>query len=132
MPGVVTTNANLFISRWPIKPGKRDEFLAIFNPLWQGSMDFMNENCNLVFYGFGRDPNEMIAIESYKDESAVAAIRQSPQFKEFVSKMLDLCSGPMTMELFNGFDIGREIFDQHPAGKSDVHPDTGKNHAVFL
>jgi quinol monooxygenase YgiN len=130
--GNIFTKSNTFVSRYPIKPGKRDEFLAIFNPLWQGSTAFMQENAHFVFYGFGRDPNVLVAIESYKNEEAVTAIRKTDVFKELVGKMLDLCSGPMTMELFNGLEIGTDIFDMYPAGKSAVHPATEANHTAFL
>jgi len=132
MSGNIVTQSNLFVSRYTIKPGKREEFLAIFNPLWQNATEFMAENAHFVFYGFGRDPDVMVAIESYRNEEAVAAIRKTPEFKELVGKMLDLCSEPMTMELFNGLEAGRAIFDMHPAGVSTVHPQTAENHAVFL
>jgi len=132
MSGDIITQSNLFVSRWTIKPDKREEFLAIFDPLWRNSVDFMKENANFVFYGFGRDPNVMVAIESYKNEAAVTAIRDTPRFKEFVSQMLDLCSEPMTMELFSGLEMGPDIFDMYPAGQSTVHPVTEQNHGVFL
>lgn len=133
MSGDIITKSNIFVSRYPIKPGKRDEFLAIFNPLWQGSTEFMRENANFVFYGFGRDPDTLVAIESYRNEAAVTAIRETEAFKDLVGKMLDLCSGPMTMELFNGLEMGREIFDMYPAGPSAVHPQTpAGGHATFL
>jgi len=132
MADTVITKSNLFVSKYTIKPGKRDEFLAIFNPLWQGSMDFMRENCNFVFYGFGRDPNVLVAIESYKNEDAVAAIRQTDVFNDIVGKMLDLCSEPMTIENFSGLEMAPDIFDVYPAGKSTVHPATAENHVEFL
>jgi quinol monooxygenase YgiN len=132
MTGKIFSRSNTFVSRYTIKPGKRNEFLAIFNPLWQNATEFMAANGHFVFYGFGRDPNVMVAIESYRNEEAVTAIRQTPEFKELVGRMLDLCSEPMTMELFSGLEIGREIFDMYPAGKSTVHPETAENHAVFL
>jgi quinol monooxygenase YgiN len=132
MSGIIVTQSNIFISRYPIKPDKRDEFLAIFNPLWQNATEFMQENANFVFYGFGRDPNVMVAIESYKNEEAVNAIRKTDAFKQLVSQMLDLCSGPMTMELFNGLEMGPDIFDVYAQGKSAVHPATATNYAEFL
>lgn len=132
MTGEIITQSNIFISRYTIKPGCKEEFLAIFNPLWQNAREFMNENANFAFYGFGRDPNLMVAVESYRDEEAVKAIRQTPEFKELVSRMLELCSAPMSMELFHGLEMGPGIFDQYPAGPSTVHPRTANNHAVFL
>ena len=132
MSGDIITKSNLFVSRWTIRPDKREAFLAIFNPLWRNSIDFMKENANFVFYGFGRDPNVMVAIESYKDEAAVTAIRETPRFKELVAQLLDLCSEPMTMELFSGLEMGPEIFEMYPAGQSTVHPVTDHNHGIFL
>ena len=132
MSDVVVTQSNLFVSKYTIKPGKRDEFLAIFNPLWQGAMAFMEENCHFVFYGFGRDPNVLVAIESYKSEDAVAAIRKTDAFAEIVAKMLDLCSAPMTIENFSGLDMAPDVFALYPAGKSAVHPATADNHVEFL
>jgi hypothetical protein len=90
------------------------------------------KNANFVFYGFGRDPNVVVAIESHKNEDAVTAIRQTPELKNLVSRMLDLCSAPMTMELFNGLEMGAETFGLYPAGKYAVHPETAENYAVFL
>jgi quinol monooxygenase YgiN len=132
MSGDIITQSNLFVSRWTIRPDKREAFLAIFNPLWRNSIDFMQENANFVFYGFGRDPNVMVAVESYKDEAAVTAIRETPRFKELVAQLLDLCSEPMTMELFSGLEMGPEIFEMYPAGQSTVHPVTDRNHGIFL
>jgi quinol monooxygenase YgiN len=132
MPGIIVTRSNIFISRYTIKPGQRDAFMAIFDPLWRNATAFMAENAHFVFYGFGRDPDVMVAIESYRNEDAVAAIRETPEFKAFVGRMLDLCSAPMTMELFNGIEMGAEVFDLYPAGVSAVHPRTAENHAVFL
>ena len=132
MTGNIVTQSNIFISRYTIKPGQRDAFMAIFDPLWRNATAFMAENAHFVFYGFGRDPNVMVAIESYRNEEAVAAIRKTPEFKAFVGQMLDLCSEPMTMELFSGIEMGAEVFDLYPAGLSAVHPQTAENHAVFL
>ena len=132
MPGTIVTQSNIFISRYTIKPGQRDAFMAIFDPLWRNATEFMAENAHFVFYGFGRDPNVMVAIESYRNEDAVAAIRKTPEFKAFVGQMLDLCSEPMTMELFSGIEMGAEVFDLYPACLSAVHPQTAENHAVFL
>ncbi|HUD90859.1 putative quinol monooxygenase [Sphingobium sp.] len=132
MTGIIVTQSNIFISKYRIKPGKRDEFLAIFNPLWKNAMAFMQEHANFVFYGFGRDPDILVAIESYRNEEAVNAIRQTDAFKQLVGQMLDLCSEPMTMELFNGLEMGPEIFDVYAQGRSTVHPATADNHVEFL
>lgn len=132
MSGQIITKSNIFVSKYSIKPGKRDAFLAIFNPLWQNAAAFMQENANFVFYGFGRDPNILVAIESYKHEEAVTAIRQTDAFKDLVSQMLDLCSAPMTMELFSGLEMEPDIFEMYATGKSMVHPETAMNHVEFL
>ena len=127
----IFTTSNLFVSRWTIKPERREEFFAIFNPLWQGAVELMNENSNFVYYGVGRNPNVMVAIESYHNEEAVAALRQTPGFKETVSRLLECCSEPMTMELFTGINGTREFFETYPAGKSKVHPSDGLG-TIFL
>ena len=128
----IFTHANIFISRWTVKPEKRAEFLAIFDPLWRNHIETMEQITNFVFYGWGRDPTEMVAIESYKDPSLLAELRKSEMFQAEVRKMLDCCSKPMTMELFGSYDGDRSVFDDYPAGDSKVHPKGKSFGTLFL
>jgi len=131
MPSPIITHADAFISRWTVKPEMRDDFIAQFNALWQGNTEIMGEVTNFVFYGWGRDENEFVAIESWKSNQAVSAMRQSDGFKTAVAALLACCSAPMVMELYSPWEGGREVFTTYPVGESAVHPTAGEIGAVF-
>jgi quinol monooxygenase YgiN len=128
----IFTKTNVFISRWTVKPERRAEFLSLFNSLWRGHIETMEQITHFVYYGWGRDPNVMVAIESYKDESLLAQLRKSDVFQTQVAKLLDCCSEPMTMELFGGLEGDRSVFDIYAAGDSKVHPRGREVGTVFL
>ena len=116
---------NLFISRWQVAPAKREAFLAVFNELYEAAKPLLAAQATAFHYGWGRDENEFIAIEAWKDESVVAALRASPQFIQVFTAMMDCSAGPMQMEVVSDLANDRAIFAAHPAGKSTVHPDIG-------
>ena len=123
--------ANMFISRWQIDPKKRQEFLNIFNELLAAAKELLEREASAYHYGWSRSENEFVAIEAWKSEATVAALRQSPQFKEVFARMMACASAPMTMEIINDLAGDRTIFAAHPSGKSTVHPDVGHG-TVFL
>jgi quinol monooxygenase YgiN len=112
MPGIITIESSCFVARFHVDPAKREAFLTIFNALWNGAKDMLEAQCNLVFYGWDRDDSTFVTIESYKDENALAALREQ-------------CSAPMELHLLRGMATGREVFDLYPAGPSQVHPAAG-------
>jgi quinol monooxygenase YgiN len=132
MKGVIVTKANIFISRWFLRPERREEFLSIFEPLWRNHIATMEAITNFVFYGWSRDGNVLVAIESYRDENLLGELRKSPDFQREVARMLDCCSQTMTMELFSGLDTDRSVFDIYAQGPSKVHPKGKEIGAVFL
>ena len=125
MPGVVTIDQSTFIARFHVRPEKREEFLGIFDELWRNSLDFMNAQCNFVFYGWDRSDGWFYTIESYKDEAMLDGLRQSEVFQETVSTLLSLCDRNMEFTLLRGMDSDTSIFDKYPAGPSRVHPTAG-------
>lgn len=125
MPGIVTIESSCFIARFHVDPGKRETFLAIFNALWNGAKEMLEAQCNLVFYGWDREETTFITIESYKDENALAALRESEVFQTVVRQLLEQCTAPMELQLLRGMSTGREVFDLYPAGPSLVHPAAG-------
>ncbi len=130
MTAPLITEGDCFISRFTLKPERREEFLGMFTALVDGFRDAMGETTNFVFYGWSR-PGEFVAIESWKSPAIVAAVRADPGFVELVGKLLDCCSAPMQMEVFNAMNSDGSIFTLHPPGKSTVHPDVGVG-AVFI
>jgi quinol monooxygenase YgiN len=126
----IITEGECFISRFTLKPERRDEFLAMFTGLVENFRAAMGETTNFVFYGWSR-PGEFVAIESWKSPEIVAAVRADPGFVDLVGKLFDCCSAPMQMEIFNAMDSDGSIFSRHPEGKSTVHPDVGVG-AVYL
>ncbi len=129
MSAPLITEGDCFISRFTLKPERRDEFLAMFTGLVDNFREAMGETTNFVFYGWSRN-FEFVANESWKSPEIVAAVRADPGFVDLVGRLLDCCSKPMVMEVFNAMNSDRSIFTLHPAGKSTVHPDVGVG-AVF-
>jgi quinol monooxygenase YgiN len=117
--------SNLFISRWKIDPAKREEFLRIFNELYLSAKELLERETTAYHYGWSRDENEFVAIEAWKNEATVAALRQAPQFQEIFGRMMACACAPMKMELLNDLADDRSIFAAHPVGKSTVHPNIG-------
>lgn len=132
MESRIYTTSNLFISRWTIDPAHRERFLALWDGLWRAHADAIEVMTHFVYYGWARDPNQFVAIESYLDESVVAEIRRNEAFREAVRGMLDCSSAPMTMELLSGMEGSRSIFDLYPAGRSTVHPNDAHVPVLFL
>ncbi|WP_327753807.1 antibiotic biosynthesis monooxygenase (plasmid) [Sphingobium sp. SJ10-10] len=132
MESRIHTTPNLFISRWTIDPAQRERFLAIWDGLWRGHADAIEVMTHFVYYGWSRDPNQFVAIESYRDESVVDEIRKNDAFRDAVRAMLNCSSAPMTMELLSGMEGSRSIFDLYPAGPSTVHPDDARVPVLFL
>lgn len=120
-----------FVSRWFVKPENRDAFIEKFNALWQADIPGLQSVTNFVFYGWGRDPNEFVAIESWKDQKFIDETRESPFFQQAVGDLMSLCDRPMEMQLFSGMEGSRALFDQFPVGESTVHPKSGNIGAVF-
>lgn len=132
MESRIHTTPNLFISRWTIDPAKRERFLAIWDGLWRSHADAIEVMTHFVYYGWGRDPDQFVAIESYRDESVVGEIRKNEGFRDAVRGLLDCSRAPMTMELLSGMEGNRSIFDIYPAGPSTVHPDDARVSVIFL
>jgi quinol monooxygenase YgiN len=131
MPGIVTIESSCFIARFHVDPAKRDTFEAIFDALWRGAKDMLEDQCNLVFYGWDRDEKTFVTIESYKNENALVALRESEMFQTVVRQLLEQCSAPMELQLLRGMAAGSDVFDIYPAGPSQVHPTAGEINVVI-
>jgi quinol monooxygenase YgiN len=123
--------ASLFISRYQLKPEKRDEFVRALKAMYEGGREFITKETNFVFYGFGRDPNEFVAIESWKNEAVVNALRATEQFKQGFAVLMACASKPMEIELFRDWDDDASVFDQYPRGESRLHPKIGGLPTLF-
>jgi quinol monooxygenase YgiN len=131
MPGIVTIESSCFVARFHVDPAKRETFLSIFNALWNGAKDMLEDQCNLVFYGWDRDGTTFFTIESYKDENALAALRQSDMFQTVVRQLLEQCIKPMELQLLRGMATEPTVFDLYPAGVSQVHPAAGNINVII-
>jgi len=132
MSSKIVTGSNLFVSRFTLKPERKAEFMGIFDALREGAGPLMEAQTNFVFYGWGRNPDEFVAIESWKDEAVVNQLRGTDEFKSAVTALLDCCASSMTMEMFSGADLTRSVFELYPAGPSRVHPSAGPVSVAFL
>lgn len=131
MPGVVTTQSSCFIARFAVDPAKRKRFEEIFDGLWRGALDMLNAQCNLVYYGWDREDRVFYTIESYKDERALAALRESEMFQTVVRQLLEQCSAPMQLTLLRGMEADQSVFQLYPAGPSRVHPSAGAINVII-
>ncbi|WP_160299204.1 putative quinol monooxygenase [Sphingomonas sp. SRS2] len=128
----IFTQESAFICKFVIKEGRREEFLSVFNGLWQSFIDVMERDTNFMFYGWARNPNELVLIESWKSQEATEQVRNTERFKEAIPKMIDCCSEPMTLQMLSGLESDRSIFDAFPAGASSHHPSSGELETQFL
>jgi quinol monooxygenase YgiN len=122
----IVIDASAFVAHFYVKPDQREAFIQKFNALWQADVAGLQESVNFVFYGWGRDKNEFVAIESWKDDAVTAATRRSDFFQQKVGELFTLCRKPMLLELYTGMDFHRQIFADLPAGESQVHPRAGE------
>lgn len=125
-------NANCFLSRYTVEPDRRAEFVAALNELLEFAGPWYEEGCNFAFHGWARNPNQWVAIASWKSEEILARLRETPEFQDITVRMLDCCSEAMTMEEFSGMKADRSVFDMYPPGRSEVHLPSGAKDVVFL
>ena len=119
--GKITTGV-VFISRFKLIPSKRQEFLDAHRSETANAADFLDKYANFFFFGFGRNENEWVSIESWKDEEAVDQLRASPAFKQIAKRMLDCLSAPAEISVYAGEDGPLTALDKYPIGLSKVHP----------
>ena len=87
---------------------------------------------NFAFHGWARNPNQWVAIASWKSEEILARLRETPQFQSATARMLACCAQDMTMEEFSGMKVDRSVFDTYPLGRSEVHLPSGDVGVAFL
>jgi quinol monooxygenase YgiN len=125
--------SSMFISRFMLKPEKTDEFIGVLKGLFAAAGDLMKDEVNFYFYGWGRKPNEFVAVESWKNEDVVNALRQTDGFKEAFSKMVACAAEPMTLEIFADWNEDpKALFDLYPKGQSKLHPVIDGKPTFFL
>ena len=118
----IFTEYSAFICRFTVDPARRQEFIDTFTSLWTQYIDTMEEHCNFAYYGWGRDPNQLFCVESWKSEEAMNLVRADPRFQDLVGKMILCCSAPMNLQILSGLEADRSVFDLYPEGKSERHP----------
>lgn len=124
-------DANCFLSRFTVDPERRAEFLSALDELAGNAANWYDEGCNFAFHGWGRNPNEWVAIASWKSEDYVNKMRQTAWYKDTQQRMLECSSHPMIMEQFSGMNVDRSVFDRYPAGSSQVHMKTKTLDVIF-
>ena len=119
--GIVTTGT-AFVARFTLVPAKREEFIDAHRQLMSQAGPFMEQETYFVFYGWGRDENEFVAIEAWKDEGTLNALRAQPDFQAGVKRLLACCTAPVEISLWSGTTAPRFAFELYPRGASQVHP----------
>lgn len=118
----IVDQGSAFIARFPVKTERKEDFVALFDRLREQAGEFLEAQCHFIFYGWDRAGTSFVAIESYKDEEALAGLRESDLFRQYVGMLMDMCDGDMDIELFSGVHADGSIFSSYPAGPSRVHP----------
>jgi quinol monooxygenase YgiN len=128
----IVTTGTLFIARFQLRPDRKQEFLRAHKEIHDKSGALMEAETNFVFYGWGRGQNEWVAIESWKREETLNALRAHPEFIESVKKLLSCCAAPIEITLYVGMNSERALFDMYPTGVSTFHPVLGDLHVTFV
>ena len=122
---------NCFSVRMIIDPAKRDKFFAAFEELCENAEPFYKRGCAFAFQGWARNPNEFVIFASW-DEDVVRELRAEEWYQRCNQKMMDCCMETVVMEQYSGMDKDRSVFDQYPAGASQVHKPGQKQKFIFL
>jgi quinol monooxygenase YgiN len=123
--------ASLFISRYQLKPEKREEFVRTLKAMYDAGREFIEKETNFCFYGFGRNPNEFVAIESWKSEDVVNGLRATDGFKQGFTALMTCAAAPMEMEVFRDWNDDTSVFEVYPRGESRVHPKVNGLASIF-
>lgn len=125
-------DANCFLARYPVDPARRDEFIAAASELFEFAAPWYDEGCNFAFQGWARDPDQWVAVASWKNEEILARLRETPEFRDITTRMLACCTGNMVMEEFAGMKKDRSVFDLYPPGRSEIYRPSGPLAVEFL
>lgn len=126
--------ASLFVSKFSIAPEKKEEFVRRLHAMYVAAKPILDAETTVLFYGWDRD-GKFVAVESYRNEEMLNAMRASDGFKAGYRGLMECANGPMTLEIFSGVDLAnpvfghdRKLFDEtYPKGESKVHdPVDGK------
>jgi quinol monooxygenase YgiN len=124
--------SNCFLSRFNVDPARRTEFIGVLDELCANAEQWYEDGCYFAFQGWARDPNQWVAIASWKSEEYLNKMRETPWFKDCQLRMLECCTGEMVMEQFHGMENDRKVFDTYPVGSSKVHMKTKSLDVVFV
>lgn len=124
-------DANCFISRFTVDPARRDEFIDALEELAENAEPWYEEGCNFAFHGWGRNPNQWVAVASWKSEDFVYRMRQTDWYKDTQQRMLACSSEAMVMEQLSGMACDRGVVDHYIVGSSQLHMKTKTLDVVF-
>ena len=127
----IIDNTSVFIARFRIDPAKLDRFRAAHGAIMERSAAYIEAQSHFVFFGFGRQSHEFVAIECWKDQEVLTTLRLDPGFQAGVCAMLDCCTAPIEIELYAGQTGNKSVFDLYPRGPSAFHPTSNGQHVEF-
>jgi quinol monooxygenase YgiN len=128
----IVTTGTTFIARFKLNPARIPDFLRAHQEIQDKSGSFMHAEAHFIFYGWGREENEWVAIECWKREETLNTLRAHPEFVESVKRLLSCCAAPIEITLYVGMNSERAQFDQYPTGVSGFHPKLGDLHVKFV
>ena len=88
------------VAKQTVQEGKAEEFLATAKELIEKS----RAEAGNVFYTLNQsriDPNQLVFIECWKDEDAIAAHNAAEHFNRFLPMLGALCEGEPSIEVFD-------------------------------
>ncbi len=128
----IVERGSAFLARFTLDPLKVDAFRAAHRAIMEKGAAYMDEQSHFVFYGWGRQCNEFVAIECWKDQEMLNKLRNDPDFRSNVRSMLDCCTAPVEIEMFAGHAGDRSAFALYPVGPSEFHPTSNGQHVEFI
>ena len=121
-----------FLSRWYPRPAQLAEFLGIIGRLAAAFPPEIAAGITLLQPTLNRD-GEFVAVEVWKDESALNKLRESTLFHDAIRDMSACCTRPCEIEHLNPLGEDGGVFARYPVGKAHSHfyPDLGAMSAVY-
>lgn len=92
------------VATMPVDATKIDEFKALAKVLVEGSAA-EEGNISYTLNVSKKDPSVFVVMECWKDEAAIAFHNNTEHFTTSLPKMAALCTGEITIDLFDEVEL---------------------------
>ncbi len=92
------------LAKMPVDAAKVDEFKALAKVLVEGSAA-EEGNISYSLNVSKKNPTEFVVMECWKDEATIAFHNKTEHFTSSLPKMAALCTGEITIDLFDEVEL---------------------------